>query len=157
MRIPRPIVAVHGEDVDLEIPGLLTMRASYLSEGLFDVEAGGDPEEEDLYEVEVTHARDALLQPLVFARLSQASPKGFLDELDNLDPMELDDEEVGPVAELPIERFVKALAWELANAHPSNWDAICQRARVWGSWSVEEVLTLLPSDWTPEPLLPDEE
>lgn len=149
MHIPRPIVAVHGEDVDVEIPGLLTVRASFLSEGLFDLEAGGDPEEEDLYEVEVTHAAGLLLQPIVFARLSQASPHGLLDELEELD-------EEGPV-DLPIERFVIALAWELANAHPSNWPRICETARVWGAWTVEEVLTQLPPDWTPEPLLPDED
>ena len=62
--VPRPIISVFGEDVDVELPGLLRLSASFLSEGLYDEEAGGDPEEEDLYEVEVTHACDALIEPI---------------------------------------------------------------------------------------------
>ena len=144
MRIPRPIVSVHAEDVDVEIPGVLTVRASYLSEGLFDECAGGDPEEEDLYEVEVTHARDLLLQPITFPRLGPAAPKAWVDE------------DSGPEA-LPAERFALALAWELANAHPSNWRSVCGAAKGWDSWTVEHVLEGTPPDWTPEPLYPDED
>jgi len=146
--IPRPIVSVHGEDVDVEIPGLLTLRATYLSEGLFDEWAGGDPDEEDLYEVEVTHARDALLSPILFSRLLPASPKSWLDD---------EDEGLGGPEPLPMERFALALAWSLANAHPSNWAALCQAARGWDPWTLEDTLLRIPPEWTPEPLLPDED
>src|SRR4028119_2326894 len=77
--IPRPFVSVHGEDVDVEIPGLLTIRATYLSEGLFDERAGGDPEEEDLYEVEVTHVEDVLLAPVQFPRLTPSAGPQWAD------------------------------------------------------------------------------
>jgi len=142
--IPRPFVSVHGEDVDVEIPGLLTIRATYLSEGLFDERAGGDPEEEDLYEVEVTHAEDVLLAPVQFPRLTPAA-----------EPRWADGEDGG--GGLPIEKFLLALAWELAHAHPSNWERVCQAARGWDAWTVEDAAIRLPPEWTPEPLLPDED
>ena len=145
MSIPRPIVSVHAEDVDLEIPRLLTIRATFLSEGLFDETAGGDPEEEDMYEVEVTHARDALLEPITFPLLAPSTAPGWL----------ADEEEGSP--SLPIERWVLALGWTLANAHPSNWPEVCESARAWDSWMVEDVHALIPPEWTPQPLLPDEE
>jgi hypothetical protein len=145
MPIPRPILSVHGEDVDLEIPRLRTGRASFLSEGLFDEWAGGDPEEEDLYEVEVTHERGLLIEPIVFSRLAPAAPQAWVD-----------DEDTGP-AVLPMERFVLALGWHLANADPENWRAVCEAARGWDSWTVEDLLTRVPPEWTPEPLLPDED
>ena len=147
--IPRPVVSVHGEDVDVEVPGILTLRASFLSEGLFDTEAGGNPDEEDLYEVEVTHARDVLLQPIIFARLMPASSRELPDEWTE------DAELAGP--ELPIERYLLLLAWELANAHPTNWQELCDRARVWDSWTLEDGLYRIPPEWTPAPLLPDED
>lgn len=147
--IPRPILSVYGEDVDVEVPGILTLRASFLSEGLFDTEAGGCPDEEDLYEVEVTHARDLLLQPITFARLMPASSREMPDELDP------DDAIAGP--ELPIERFLLLLAWELANAHPTNWQELCGRARLWDSWTLEDGLYRMPPEWTPVPLLPDDD
>jgi hypothetical protein len=147
--IPRPIVSVHGEDVDLEVPGVLTLRASFLSEGLFDLDGGGAPDEEDLYEVEVTHARDLLLQPITFARLMPASSREMPDEFTE------DTEIAGP--ELPIERFLMLLAWELANAHPTNWQALCDRARLWDSWHLEDGLYRMPPEWTPAPLTPDED
>lgn len=148
-QIPRPILSVHGEDVDVEVPGILMLRASFLSEGLFDTEAGGNPDEEDLYEVEVTHARDVLLQPIVFARLMPASSREMPDEFDDRTDF------AGP--ELPIERFLMLLAWELANAHPTNWQEICDRARLWDGWTLEDGLFRIPPDWTPVPLLPDED
>jgi hypothetical protein len=147
--IPRPIVSVHGEDVDIEVPGIVTLRASFLSEGLFDNEAGGLPDEEDLYEVEVTHARDILLQPITFARLMPASSREMPDEFD--------EDAAIPGSELPIERFLMLLAWELANAHPTNWQALCDRARLWDSWTLEDGLYRMPPEWKPEPLLPDED
>lgn len=147
--IPRPILSVHGEDVDVEVPGLLTIRAAFLSEGLFDEEAGGIPEEEDLYEVEVTHARDVLLQPILFARLMPASSREMPDEWHD------ETEFAGP--ELPIERFLLLLAWELASAHPTNWQEVCDRARLWDSWTLEDGLYRMPPEWTPVPLIPDGE
>ena len=147
MAIPQPIVNVHGEDVDVEIPRLLAVRATYLSEGLFDEWAGGDPDEEDLYEFEVTHARDEILEPITFPRLLPAAPKAWLEE-------EEEEPETGP---LPVERFAVALAWELANAHPSNWRRVCEAARGWDPWMIEDALTRIPPEWTPEPLLPDED
>ena len=146
MTIPRPILSVHGEDVDLEIPRLLTIRTSFLSEGLFDERSGGDPEEEDLYEVEVTHEGEALLEPITFPRLMPSSTPGWADP---------DDDD--PAQPLPMERFVLALAWELAHADPSNWIRVCEAARGWDSWMVEDALTRIPSEWSPEPLLPDED
>lgn len=144
MRIPRPIVAVHGEDVDVEVPGVVTIRATFLSEGLFDERAGGDPEEEDLYEVEVTHPGEALLQPLTFPRLMPSTSA-------------LADDEDEPVRHVPIERFAMVLAWDLAQAHPSNWSRVCEAARGWDSWMLEDAFSRLPPDWTPELLLPDED
>jgi hypothetical protein len=146
MRIPRPIVSVHAEDVDLEIPGLLTIRATFLSEGLFDERADGDPAEEDLYEVEVSHAGEALLEPIVFPRLSQATSQDLL----------LEDEEFGSES-LPVEQFVLALAWELANADPVNWPELCEGARYWDAWTIEDARLRMPPDWTPVALFPDEE
>ncbi len=148
-RIPRPILTSHAEDVDLEVPGLLSIRATFLSEGLFDERAGGDPDEEDLYEVEVTHAGEALLEPITFPRLMPASTAS---------PFDLEEDEGGDSGPaLPMERFVMALAWELANAHPSNWRAICQAARGWDAWMIEDAMIRLPTEWTPEPLFPDED
>jgi len=143
--IPRPIVSVHGEDVDVEVPRLLTIRATFLSEGLFDEWAGGDPEEEDLYEVEVTHERGALLEPITFPRLMLSTSTEWVDE-DDPAPRQL-----------PMERFLLALAWELANADPSNWLRVCEAARGWDSWMVDDAFNRLLPDWTPEPLLPDED
>jgi len=146
MQIPRPIVGVHGDDVDVEVPGLVTVRATFLSEGLFDEEAGGDPEEEDLYEVEVTHPGPALPGSLTFPRLMPAVPQEWLDP--------------GPEAEadlLPIERFATVLAWELSNADLERWEDVCQAARHWDSWTVQDLHQRLPPDWTPVPLLPDQE
>jgi hypothetical protein len=150
MRIPRPILSVHGEDVDLEVPGLLTIRTTFLSEGLFDELSGGDPEEEDLYEVEVSHPGDALLEPITFPRLMPASRPSWEEEIPDLD---VEDE---AASVLPMERFAMALAWELANADPSNWTVVCQAARGWDSWMVEDALSRLPTEWTPEPLVPDD-
>src|ERR1041385_6127891 len=99
MSIPRPIVSVHGEDVDVEVPRLLALRATFLSEGLFNELSGGDPDVEDLYEVEVTHAGDALLQPIVFPRLAPASSRELPDEWD-------EDAVEGPAETLPMERFL---------------------------------------------------
>ncbi len=141
--IPRPILTVHAEDVDLEIPGLLNIRATFLSEGLFDERSGGDPDEEDLYEVEVTHQGEALLQALTFPRLAASPPKEWADATD------------AELASLPMERFVLALGWELANADPSNWPRICDAARTWDAWTLEDALLRIPSEWTPETLLPD--
>ena len=145
MRIPRPIVNVHGEDVDVELPRLLAVRGTYLAEGLYDEWAGGDPEEEDLYEFEVTHAGTALLEPIVFPRLAPAAATDWDDE---------GEPRSGP---LPAERFALALAWSLANAHPSNWSELCEAARGWDSWMIEEILSRVSPEWTPEPLLPDED
>jgi hypothetical protein len=144
MPIPRPILSVHGEDVDVEVPRLATLRATYLSEGLFDEWAGGDPDEEDLYEVEVSHLGEALLEPITFPRLMPSSGRAW--------PGQDDGEQ-----SLPVERFLLALAWELANAHPSNWSRVCEAARGWDSWMIEDALLRIPSEWTPEPLLPDED
>jgi hypothetical protein len=148
-RIPRPIVSSHGGDVDVEVPGILLVRASYLSEGLFDERAGGDPEEEDLYEVEVTHLRSELLEPLTFPRLMPSTPGSFDEELAELD--------LGVEGGQPMEKFALVLAWELANAHPSNWQRVCEAARGWDAFMLEDALFRLPPDWTPEPLLPDED
>lgn len=148
MSIPRPILSVHGEDADVEVPGLLMARASFLSEGLFDTEAGGDPDEEDLYEIEVTHARDALLEPLTFPRLMPSTSRAFPDEEDDLDALP---------ENLPIERFLLVLAWELANAHPTNWENVCAQARGWDTWMLEDALNRIPTEWTPVPLIPDED
>jgi hypothetical protein len=141
MRIPRPIVGVHGEDVDVEVPGLVTVRATFLSEGLFDERAGGDPEEEDLYEVEVTHPGVALLQSITFPRLLPSSSSWLADE---------DGER-----HVPAERFVLVLAFDLAQAHPTNWARVCEAAKGWDSWMLEDAYTRLPPDWTPVELLPD--
>jgi hypothetical protein len=147
--IPRPIVSVHGEDVDVEVPGLLTIRATFLSEGLFDSEAGGNPDEEDLYEVEVTHHVDEeILEPITFPRLMPASSRELPDDEADWD---------AAPAILPIEPFLLALAWELANAHPSNWSDLCEGARHWDPWTIEDVLVRLPTEWTPEPLIPDDD
>lgn len=146
MRIPCPIVAVHGEDVDVEVPGVVSVRATFLSEGLFDERAGGDPEEEDLYEVEVTHPAEALLQALTFPRLLPSSAS-WLDEVD----------EEGPAHTVPAERFALVLAWDLAQAHSSNWTRICEAARGWDSWMLEDAFTRLPPEWAPEELVPDED
>jgi hypothetical protein len=141
-RLPRPIVSVHGEDVDLEVPGLVSLRASYLSEGLFDELAGGDPAEEDLYEVEVTDLRYRLFEPFTFARLSPSSTgREWLEETES--------------APLPMESFLLALGWTLANADASTWREICDAYRVWDSWTIEDALQRLPEYWQPEPLLPD--
>lgn len=145
---PRPIVSVHGEDVDVEVPGLAFLRSTYLSEGLFNELSAGDPDEEDLYEVEVTHAGEGLLQPITFPRLLPASSRAF--------PGEDWDDDALPVS-LPMERFLLLLAWELANAHPSNWTRLCEAARGWDSWMIEDGLVRIPTDWTPQPLLPDED
>ena len=152
MYVPRPIVSVHGEDVDVEVPRLLNLRATFLSEGLFDEQSGGDPDAEDLYEVEVTHHRDAILQPIVFPRLMPATSRAFPDE-DTLLEMDLESDEAADT--LPIERFLILLAWELANAHTDNWDQVCEAARGWDTWMIEDALHRLPPDWTPEPLIPD--
>ncbi len=141
--VPRPILGVHGEDADLEVPGRFVLRATFLSEGLFDERAGGDPEEEDLYEVELTSDAEDLIEPVVFHRLMPASRDAW-DELGDEGP-----------APLPVERFLLALAWELCLADPSNWFRVCEAARRWDSWTVEDALLRLPSNWTPEPLLPD--
>jgi hypothetical protein len=148
MRIPRPIVSVHGEDVDLELPRLLSIRTTFLSEGLFDEQAGGDPDEEDLYEVEVSHAGDALLEPITFPRLMPTASRSFPAE---------DESALEIAGSLPMERFLLALAWDLANADPSNWGLVCDAARTWDSWMIEDALNRIPIDWTPEPLRPDEE
>ncbi len=148
--ISRPIVSVHGEDVDVEVPRLLTLRATFLSEGLFDSEAGGDPDEEDLYEIEVSHHVDeALLEPVTFPRLMPASSRRFPGE-------EEADWDALPES-LPMERFLLALAWELAHADPSNWPSMCEGARHWDAWTIEDLLARVPSEWTPETLLPDGE
>jgi hypothetical protein len=139
--LPRPIVSVHGEDVDLEIPGVVSLRATYLSEGLFDELAGGDPAEEDLYEVEVTDLRYRLFEPITFARLSPSMSRQWLDEV-----------EAGPS---PMEQFLTALGWALAHADPSAWRDVCDAYRGWDSWSVEDALLRLPEYWQPEPLVPD--
>jgi len=145
--LPRPIVAVHGEDVTIEVPGRVVVRAAFLSEGLFDEQAGGEPEEEDLYEVEVTAPEGGLLEPITFALLAPAGSRRFPEE--DTDP---DDFETA----LPVERLLMALAWELANAHPENWRAVCTAVRGWDAWTVEDALARLPGDWTPEPLLPED-
>ena len=147
--VPRPILTVHGEDVYLTIPRLLTIRASFLSEGLFDEAAGGAPDEEDLYEIEVTHEGGALLEPITFPRLSPATPDSLEDWLE--------DDEDAPIEALPIERFVLVLAWDLANAHSSNWDSICQAARGWDAWTLEDAAYRIPPEWTPQDLLPDDD
>jgi hypothetical protein len=131
--------------VDVEVAGLVTIRATYLSEGLFDERAGGDPEEEDLYEIEVTHPGELLLQAITFPRLLPASAAWEVDE----------DEPA--MSQLPVERFVLVLAWDLANAHPSNWARVCEAARGWDSWMLEDAFSRLPSDWTPQDLMPDED
>jgi hypothetical protein len=146
MPIPRPIVAVHGEDVDVEVPGVVSVRTTFLSEGLFDERAGGDPEEEDLYEVEVTHPGEALLQAITFPRLLPSSGS-WLDEVDA----------DGPGRTVPAERFALVLAWDLAQAHPSNWTRVCEAAKGWDSWMLEDAYTRLPPEWTPEELVPDED
>lgn len=137
-RPPRPLLATQGEDVYLEVPGVLAIRATYLSEGLFDEAAGGDPEEEDLYEVEVSG--EALPLPLTFSRLAPAAP--------GLDLVE----ETGEP--LPMERFALLLAWQLAASEPGEWEEICAAARGWSAWTIEDGLDRLPTDWSPEPLLP---
>jgi hypothetical protein len=137
---PRPILTAQGEDVYVEVPGVLTIRASFLSEGLFDEASGGDPEEEDLYEVEVTG--ESLPLALSFPRFAPSAP-------------EWDPTVEGEAQPLPMERFALLLAWQLANAAPEQWEEVCAAARRWDSWLIEDGLQNLPSDWTPEPLLPD--
>ena len=58
---------------------------------------------------------------------------------------------------IPMERFMLVLAWELANAHPSNWQAVCDSAKGWDTFMLEDAMIRMPSEWTPEPLLPDED
>jgi len=146
-KVPRPIVTVHGEDVNVEIPRILTVRASFLSEGLFDERTGGDPEEEDLYEIEVADLTDELLEPIGFSRLFPSAPQSWVDE-----------EEDGEAAlRLPAEEYARALAWDLANAPLCNWPEICEAARGWDSWTVGEIIERLPPEWTPVELLPEED
>lgn len=135
--------------MDVEVPGVVTVRATFLSEGLFDELAGGDPEEEDLYEVEVTHPGESLLETLTFPRLMPASSQSWAAE------PELEDGGAGQNAAM--ERWALVLAWDLAHADPSNWEAVCQAARGWDTWMIEDAFNRLPSEWTPEPLLPDDD
>ena len=57
----------------------------------------------------------------------------------------------------PGQRFVLVLAWDLANAHSSNWDSICQAARSWDAWTLEDAAYRMPPEWTPQDLLPDDD
>ncbi len=139
---PRPHLSIHADDVDLEIPGVLTLRATFLSEGLFDEGSDGDPAEEDLYEVEVSSAGEELVEPIVFPRLSPVRLP--FDTLD--DPL---GGEMG--------RWVLALGWQLAASHPERWRSLCESARWWDAWAAEEILARLPSEWTPTPLIPTDE
>jgi hypothetical protein len=147
-KIPRAIVGVHGEDVDLEVPGFFRLTATFLSEGLFDEEAGGDPGTEDLYEVELIPFSDSLLERATFPLLLPASSRRLPEDVFEFDEAP---------AQLPVERFLMALAWDLARAHPENWAQVCEAARHWDSWMIEDILLQIPPEWTPEVLLPDDE
>jgi hypothetical protein len=139
--LPRPHLSVHGEDVTVEVPGVVTVRAAFLSEGLFGDNGDGLPEEDDLYEIEVASGADDGQAPLSFPLLTPASSRRF-PEADEA-PAEFE-------TALPVERFLTALAWELANAHPENWAELCQAARGWDRWRVEDTLARLPLGWVPE-------
>ena len=132
--------------MDLEIPGILALRATFLSEGLFDENSGGDPDTEDLYEVELTSAGEELLEPIQFSQLAPAS---------HCDTLGLEEEGSRPC--LPMEQFLLALAWELGNADPAVWALLCERARNWDPWTLEDILYRIPSTWAPVDLLPDED
>lgn len=130
-RLSPPFVTLHGGDAFLELPGLLQLRASFLSEGLFDEDAGGDPAEEDLYEIELTCLRGLLPEELSFSRLLPAAPQSWLDESDEASP---------------VERFLLVLAGELAQAPVSRWPEICRAARAWDPWMIADALDRLPWD-----------
>jgi hypothetical protein len=49
------------------------------------------------------------------------------------------------------------LAWDLAQAHPSNWTRVCEAAKGWDSWMLEDAFTRLPPEWSPVDLVPDED
>ncbi|MFN3650163.1 MAG: hypothetical protein ACK47B_11340 [Armatimonadota bacterium] len=148
-KVPRPIITVHGEDVNLEVPGILTLRANFLSEGLFDEAAQGDPDEEDLYEIELTDESDDAPIPISFTRLAQSAPDAWLAEVD-------EDEPEAPRS-LPIEGFLLALAWQLAHTDPSEWYPLCESARRWDGWTIDDQLERLPADWTPASLPPTDD
>jgi hypothetical protein len=134
-----------GEEVSVTVPGVVSVRGTYVAEGLYDASAGGDPDVEELYEFEVAGARGPHWEPLTFPRLLPGAPPAW------------EAGEAGALQPSAAERYALALAWSLSQSSPAVWPELCEASRGWDAWMVEELLDRIPASWTPVPLCPEEE
>lgn len=112
-------IEVSGDDIELRLPGVLLLRASYLAEGYYEENAAGQPPEQDLFHVEVFPRRPgSVREPITFPLLLPAS-------LQAEDPEEPEEELAA------LRRYLLALAAELQDAPVEAWESICERSRGW--------------------------
>ena len=109
-----------GDEVELRLPGVLTLRAEFVAEGYYADDADGNPPEQDLFRIEVSAPAPAAgFEPFSYPLLLPAVPPYAAAELEPPEPLRW------------VRRYLLALAPLLEAAPPSAWEAICEASRAW--------------------------
>lgn len=113
-------VEVLGDEVELRLPGMLTLRAEFVAEGYYAEGADGDPPEQDLFQIDVTMPEStAGVEPFSYPLLLPATPPDGAGDLAESD------------ASAWLHRYLLTLAQRLSTAPPAEWETICDASRAW--------------------------
>jgi hypothetical protein len=146
---PELTMATSEEAVVLHVQGFAVLVATYEAEGYYDEEADGDPEEQDLYRIEVLDAREAV-------RASEAVDGEPVWPLVDMGLMEPTVRQLFPAArwtpdgdELAVvKRYLLVLAHELwQEEHPLARQRLLEASASWSPVLVEDGYRSLPSEW----------
>jgi hypothetical protein len=151
MQMSRPPVfpIVSDEETVLHAPGFAVLRASYEAEGYYDEAADGDPEEQDLYRIEVLDAPRAT--QAAEARGGEAvwplADLGLTDpSLRRLFPAaRWSAEDTGPSL---VARYLLVLAWALQQeARGDAAQELLSASAGWSPAAIADAYEALPAGW----------
>jgi hypothetical protein len=137
------------EEVVLHVRGFAVLRAAYEAEGYYDEEADGDPEEQDLYLIEVldapraTRAAEAVEGEAVWplADLGLADPT-----LRRLFPVAGEAADLDELA--PVEQYLLVLADALAEEdEPAARQRVLTASAGWSPAVIADAFQALPARW----------
>jgi hypothetical protein len=146
---PAVTLAVSDEEVVLHVRGFAVLRATYEAEGYYDETADGDPEEQDLYRIEVLDAPRA-------SRAAEAVEGAAVWPLADLGLVEPTVRRLFPAArwapdrdELEIvRRYLMTLAHALQDADSATArERILQSSAQWAPSVIEDRYEAVPREW----------
>jgi hypothetical protein len=140
---------VSDEETILHVPGFAVLRASYEAEGYYDEAADGDPEEQDLYRIEVldapraTAASEALEGEAVWPLANLGLTDPALRRLFPATRWSAEDLGLSPAA-----RYLLVLAWALQEeGRPEARQKLLQASAGWSPAVIAAAFEALPAGW----------